>query len=162
MGQKKNPSVRQALAKQGIPLCFVQEIGRAAPLVLGSRAEATGGTVGKAKQMQPGHPHSPSQAPGGQKRCASCNSWGRGQAGGRQWGQLLWNRGCHMAKASCRTGQRVANMTDTLGIWGSSKGRARINHGRKNQQEQGRSWVWSQGSWILRLWGPRSEGLRTG
>jgi len=57
----KNPSVRQAQAKQGIPLCFVQEMGRAAPLILGSRAGAIKGTVGKARQMYPGHPHIPSR-----------------------------------------------------------------------------------------------------
>lgn len=113
---RKTLSVWQAQAKQDIPLCFVQETGRAAPLVLGSQgAGAIEGAVARHDRCTQG-----SQALSGppdpwrtEKSCASShNSWGQDRGGGSQRSQLLWGKGggCHFAKASCRTGQGVANM----------------------------------------------------
>lgn len=126
---KKSPSVRQAYAKQGIPLCFVWEMGKAAPLVLGSRAGAIEGTAGKARQA-PRAPADPFQAPGGQRKVVLLPATpGDRAVEAGQWSPLLQSGGCHTAMASCRTGQEAANMIPL--VCGAFKGQGQNKPGEE-------------------------------
>lgn len=67
-------------------------------------------------------PPYPPQAPGGQRKVVLLPVTPGDKAGevGSQWSQLLWSWGCHTAKASCRTGQGIANTTPL--VFGVFKG----------------------------------------
>lgn len=113
--KKKNPSVRQAQAKWSIPLCFVQEMGRAAPLVLGSRAGGIEGAVGKAREMHPGHPHIPSRPlEDREKLCFFLQLLGTGtgrwEPAALEWGMPHSQGFMQDWVGSCQH--------DSLGIWG--------------------------------------------
>lgn len=75
------------------------------------------------------------------------DSWGQGWRGRSQWKLLLLGWRCHTAKAPCRAGQGVANMTPLIS--GVFKGQGQNKPWRKSHQQwetPGLSWVGSRGS----------------